>query len=1078
MSRRLATSAALAGAALALFASVTQAAAPSLGAVSATNIQGVSALLTATVDPQGLPSTYYFEYATQANFSGAAKTPPAPAGSGAGAEEARAAISGLTPNTTYHYRLVATNASGTSTGTSDTASAASFKTTAGFGFSPGEEGFEARLTANDGEAATEAGSHPYQLKFKIGLNQGGEFEDQPGAVFPDGDLRDLRIEIPTGMIINPAAQPLCTAAQFHTPRLSPFAPSRSGESCPDSSQLGTVAVKTSRGERTFGLFNLNPPPGIAAQFGFSPFESPIAIDVELNANPDGSYSLVLEAENIPQSLDLYDLELALWGTPWADSHNGERGNCLNEAEPSFPWAKCSVGDPNEVPRLAYLSLPALCSGTLSFTATASSWQQPAPVSALALNRTKAGAPAQMKCNYLQFNPAPVGHLDNTKASSASGFVFRLDINHDRLADPAYANAAPPKTAIVHLPEGTTVNPSVGAGLGVCTPAQFAAETAHSPQGQGCPNDAKIGTLSVHTPLFDDQFEGDLLSGAVYLAQPDDPTTATPGAENPFDDVVAVYLLAKSPQRGVMVKLAGQIQTDPHDGTVTGVFDGLPQIPYTNLEVSFRSGQRSFLITPPSCGYVPTEIDLLSWGSAVALSETSYTLIKSGVGGGPCPSGTPPFEPGLTTGAVNSNVNSYTPYYVHISRTDTEQEITSYSLTLPKGVTGKLAGIPLCPDAAIAAARTRRGFAEAANPSCPAASQVGHTYTGYGVGSALTYTPGRIYLAGPHKGAPLSLVTINPATIGPFDLGTIVIHSAFQVDPHTAQLRIDSSASDPIPHIIDGIVVHLRDIRVYMDRPEFTHNPSSCEPSHLTSTLRGSGASYADAADDSVLTVSEPFQLLNCRILGFQPRLGVRLRGPTRRGGYPELRTTFAARGPNDSNLKEIAVVIPRQQFLAQEHIRGICTKVQFAAGGCPANSIYGEAVGHTPLLDQPLRGSVYLRSSSGILPDLVADLHSGSVRIILEGNIGSGKNGGIRAFFSELPDEPLDRFVMTLYGGKRGLLANSADICGRPPVANVKAVAQNNIGAVFTTKLRGNCKGKGNKGHEPDNKHKGKGGRR
>ena len=74
------------------------------------------------------------------------------------------------------------------------------------------------------------------------------------------------------------------------------------------------------------------------------------------------------------------------------------------------------------------------------------------------------------------------------------------------------------------------------------------------------------------------------------------------------------------------------------------------------------------------------------------------------------------------------------------------------------------------------------------------------------------------------------MTINAATVGPFDLGTIVIRSAFAVDQRTAQLQIDSSASDPIPHIIDGIPLHLRDVRVYMDRFQFTHNPTSCEPS--------------------------------------------------------------------------------------------------------------------------------------------------------------------------------------------------------------------------------------------------------
>jgi hypothetical protein len=341
--------------------------------------------------------------------------------------------------------------------------------------------------------------------------------------------------------------------------------------------------------------------------------------------------------------------------------------------------------------------------------------------------------------------------------------------------------------------------------------------------------------------------------------------------------------------------------------------------------------------------------------------------------------------------------------------------------------------------------------------------VGHTISGYGVGSALTYADGRMYLAGPYHGAPLSLVALNSAKVGPFDLGTIATRFAFQVDERTAQLRLDASASDPIPHIIDGIALHLRDIRVYIDRPGFTHNPSSCEASQLESTLTGSGSAFDDPSDDSTASATAFFQLLNCRTLGFKPRLGLRLRGGTHRRAYPELRAGFVARGPQDSNLKEMAVVIPHSMFVAVEHFRGICTKVQFAAEHCPADSVYGSAVAETPLFDQPLRGKVYLRTSKDpnqAIPDLVASLYAGAIHIVVEGAISPSGNGGVRASFSDLPDAPIDRFTMTLFGGKRGLLQNSSDICAAPPVASVKALAQNNIGATFTTKLRGKCHGK------------------
>jgi hypothetical protein len=340
-----------------------------------------------------------------------------------------------------------------------------------------------------------------------------------------------------------------------------------------------------------------------------------------------------------------------------------------------------------------------------------------------------------------------------------------------------------------------------------------------------------------------------------------------------------------------------------------------------------------------------------------------------------------------------------------------------------------------------------------------ASEVGHVETGYGVGNSLTYTSGKIYLAGPYNNQPLSLVVINPATVGPFDVGVVVIRSAFSVNQTTAQLQIDKSASDRIPNILSGIPLHLRDVRIHMDRFQFTHNPSSCAPGSLISTLTGAGLDFTSEADDSTSTSSKHFQLLNCRTLGFKPKLGIRLKGPTRRGAYPELRATFVSRGQSDTNLNEIKVSLPRSEFLAQNHIKGICTKVQFAREECPANSAYGKAIAYTPLFDEPLRGNVYLRSSQTKLPDLVASLRAGEIRIVLEGEIGPTKQGGISAFFRGLPDQPVDRFVMVLNGGRRGLLQNSADICKAPPEATVQALGQTNLGYRFTTVLRGQCKG-------------------
>ncbi len=968
---------------LALFATPARAAAPTVTSPDATDIQGVSALLLGTVNPGGEATTYHFEYGSAGPCAShpCASTTAVPAGSDNADHAARAAISGLASDTTYDFRLVATNNSGSAS------AAGAFTTTDGFGLLPGTAGFSAAAIADGGAPAVTAGTHPYQLDLGLRFNLGGDSEGQPGDPVPDGNLRDLNLSLPPGLLLNPKVLDRCALSDFYTPRTSPFEQSLSGESCPDNTQVGTIEVRSSMNggvTSRFGLFNLDPPPGVPAQLGASPFGTPLVFNLDVHTDSDNSYTFSLDASSVSRSLALTGLDFSIWGIPWNASHDGERGNCLDEAEPGFPWCRHSVANPLNVNAspLAYLTLPTSCRGPLAFTATADAWQQSGQVSAGALNRDSGGQPVdQDGCQSLGFAPIASGFLTDVKASSPSGFNFRLSNDNAQLTDPAAQLPPQARTAVVNLPSGVTINPSLGAGLIGCTPAQYAAETPFNPQGAGCPNGSKIGDFTVRSALFDE-----LIDGAIYLAEPDDPNTAAPGAENPFDTLIAVYLVAKSPARGILVKVAGELVADPVTGQLTATFPDLPQLPYTGLDIDFRTGQRAPLVTPSLCGATTTAIDLTPWSGPGAKHSTSNSQITAGSDGGACPSGAvPPFDPTVLAGGVNANVGSYTPYYVRLSRTDKEQEITSFSMVLPKGITGKIAGIPYCPEAGLAARV----------PSCPDASLIGHTSSGYGVGDALTYAPGKIYLAGPYHGAPLSFVTINSAKVGPFDLGAIVVRSAFQVDPHTAQLRLDASASDPIPHIIDGIPLHLRDIRIYMDRPEFAHNPSSCEPSQLTSTLTGSGASFATSVDDSTATLTEHFQLLNCLTLGFRPKLGIALRGGTKRNAYPELTATFQTRGAGDSNLKEIAVVVPHQMFIAQQHIRGICTVAQFAAERCPANSVYGHAAAYTPLFDQPLTGNVYLRTAPGrTLPDLVADLHAGAIRIIAEGAISSARGEG------------------------------------------------------------------------------------
>jgi hypothetical protein len=897
----------------------------------------------------------------------------------------------------------------------------------------GVSGFEARPLAEGGAAATEAGSHPVSLELAVGLEGAGE----PGG----GDLRDLGLELPPGLLENPTAVPVCTQVDFLTARSSPWEESLSGESCPDNTQVGTLTVTSSYGggeTRTFGLFNLAPPPGAPAELAASPYGVPLIFVPEIRQG-EGDYGVTLEARNVSQLLDVDSLHLSIWGTPWSLLHDDQRGNCLNEAEPSFGWAKCSVGRPAANPAHTYLTLPTSCEGPLAFVARARSWQGDESEAAIA-------APALQDCESLAFEPQAAAALVNPRASSPSGYRFEINVDTSGVTAPGRRAPAPVRKAVVELPEGVTINPAVGSGLGVCTASQYAAETPTSPPGAGCPNESKIGDFSFRSPLVAGAFEG-----AIFLAAP---------FQNPSGGLLAIYLVAKNRQRGFLVKVAGSLVADPASGRLTASFDRLPQLPYSQLVISFREGQRSPLATPATCGGYSTEAALTPWANPNLVRSFSLPLqIGAGIGGGPCPQGAPPFQPGVAGGSLNSRAGAYSPFYLHLTRNDGEAEVTSYSATFPPGLLGKLAGVPLCSDAAIAAAASASGVEERDHPACPAASRIGRTYSGYGVGPVLSYAPGNLYLAGPYHGSQVSVVAIDSALVGPFDLGTIVIRSAIRIDAATAQARIDSSGSDPIPHILDGIPIHLRDIRIYIDRPGFTVNPTSCDPEQISSTLSGSAAALGLGGGETPATSSARYQAFDCGSLGFRPRISMRMQGPIHRAKRPSLRVVVQPRA-GDANIGATTVVLPETIFLNQSHLRGVCTRPQLAADRCPSDSAYGEGAAYTPLLEKPLRGKAYLVASDNVLPDLVFALRGEGFAVNLAGRIDAAPGGRLRATYATVPDAPVSKFVARMYGGHLGVLENGENLCAPVQSATARFLGHANRGWIARPPLRASCGGR------------------
>ena len=286
--------------------------------------------------------------------------------------------------------------------------------------------------------------------------------------------------------------------------------------------------------------------------------------------------------------------------------------------------------------------------------------------------------------------------------------------------------------------------------------------------------------------------------------------------------------------------------------------------------------------------------------------------------------------------------------------------------------------------------------------------------------------------------------VVPAVSGPYDLGNVVVRAAVFVNPKTAEI---TTRSNLIPMILDGIPLRIRSLLFDFDRPDFALNPTNCDSLDITSQVSGDQGATAEP--------SAHFQVANCADLGFGPKLSLKLNGSTKRRGHPALRAVLTAK-PGEANLARTVVAMPASLLLDNGHIGTVCTKVQFAADACPADSVYGSASVTTPLLDQPLKGPVYLRSSNRKLPDLVADLE-GQVDLELAGRVDTTKADALRTTFDAVPDAPVTKFVLDMKGGKKGLLVNSSSLCKGRKRATVKLAGQNGINSSKKQKLKTAC---------------------
>jgi hypothetical protein len=879
--------------------------------------------------------------------------------------------------------------------------------------------FDGAVTADGaGTPFTQAGGHPYAVSTSIDFNTITNPNPFIGMLWPVAAPKDVLVDLPPGLVGNPTAAAECTTGELANIGAKPL--------CAPASQVGVAMVRLNSliGGVVLGpvpVYNMVPPPYEPARFGFNIAGTVVSLDASVRSNTD--YGLSVNAPDISEGLAIAGTSLTFWGVPSESSHDAERA-CAGEIPPASGGPTCAAGTSPH----AFLRIPTSCSspGTGVLTsAYADSWADPARQDAFGrpdqsdprwttasfTSHLPPGYPrasvdwgppqGPTGCDNVPFNPLLDGQPVISKASSPTGFVF--DLSLPQSDDPGSIGESDLKKAVVTLPAGVRVSPSSADGLAGCSSAQIA---LRSTADATCPDASKLGSMEIDSPLLDVP-----LIGSIYLARPFD---------NPFGSLLAVYLVASA--KGVVIKVPGEVRTDPSTGQITATFDNNPQLPFTRVHMVFNGGPRAPLTLPGTCGSHTTRAVLTGWNGKVVNTTSTFTVSGDGHGS-PCPS--PKFAPGFTAGTQNPIAGGYSPFGLQLTRTDDDGEFSALSsLSLPKGLLANVASVT-----------TRCTIEQADAHSCPTASHIGEVTAGAGAGTSPFYVGGDVYLTGPYKGNPFGIAVIVHAQAGPFDLGYVVVKGAIQIHDDGSV----TVATDPFPTILQGIPLQIRDVRVNLDRPRFMFNPTSCNPMSIDGRVV--------STDNQQAGVSSRFQVGECANLTFKPSFTVSTAGKTSKANGASLHVHVgthegptSAGAPGESNIAKVDVQLPVVLPARLPTLQKACTAAQFGAdpAGCPVGSFVGTAIAHTPILSSPLSGPAILVSHGGqAFPDLVLVLQGEGVRINLTGHTQI-KKGITYNHFETVPDAPVSSFDLTLPAGPHGVL--TTDVPGRNLCATTRTV--------------------------------------
>ncbi len=910
--------------------------------------------------------------------------------------------------------------------------------------------FSARTLDEAREDDTVAGDHPFEAETSFLLPAG--VAEPAKSVFT---------ELRAGFVANVGVAARCRVEQLRPPN-DPKNPV-----CPAGSRVGTVDLESNFSTAVLPLYSLVPERGYPAELGFNYLSKAVVLYARLRPRT-GQYGVEVASPGITEAVSLTGVKVSLFGVP--SQENGTGGapipfmtdpvNC-QEAEPSSKLFVDSWAYPGRLLEAGFADFGSPDPSDPTWrTATA-----PAPPV------TGCEGPALASQFAPTIESRPTTEAGSSRADAPSGYTVDLDFpqvndptDSASTVDPLIPGAPPLKDATVTLPSGVQISPSAADGLEGCSDqgSDPAGDQVHydSTNPVTCPEASKIGTVVATSPLLaqrdpetDEVIGADPVGGDVYVLKPH-PGDLAQGQDGTFRVLIDV----SSVKYGINVKLPGTVTANRTTGQLTATFLENPQLPVKHLEIKLKPGPRAPLANPSTCGTFTTTTDLVPWstpGTPDAHPSSSFGITE-GADGTPCASSLAarPFAPSMSAGNTLTGAGAASSFMLHIGRADSEQELHNIDVRTPPGFTAKLAGVPYCSEAAIAAAAGRSGAAEQVNGSCGEASQVGTVTTAAGPGSNPYYVSGKAYLAGPYEGGSLSLVFITPAVAGPFDIGNVVVRAPVFVDPETAQVTVKS---DAIPQMLDGVRLQVRSLDVRVDRGGFVLNPTNCTPTAINAMIAGG------AAGEAVESISDRFQVGGCDKLKFAPKFSASIAGHASKLNGESLTTKviYPYAGEGAANLTRVKVELPKQLPSRLTTLQQACTAAQFAKNpaGCPAGSVVGHAIVHTPVLPVALSGPVIFVSHGGeAFPSLTMVLQGDDITVELVG-MTLIKRAITSTTFKTIPDVPFSTFELTLPQGKFSALGANLpakanyNFCSQKMLMPTELIAQNGAAIHQNTKI-------------------------